>query len=192
MRLSEWAKNNGFSYRGAYDLYKRGQLPNSYTLPSGSIMVDDDKPVTTEEYNVVYSRVSTPDKKDDLNKQQQRVEQFCQANGWVVHKSIKEIGSGLNDKRKLLTDILENHNPTKIIVEHKDRLTRFGFNYLKLLLKKQGTEIIVINETKEGEVDLMADFVSVITSMCARLYGLRRTKRKTEELIKSLSDDRNN
>ena len=191
MRLSEWAKNNGFSYRGAYDLYKRGQLPKSYTLPSGSIMVDD-KPVTTEEYNVVYSRVSTPDKKDDLNKQQQRVEQFCQTNGWVVHKSIKEIGSGLNDKRKLLTDILENHNPTKIIVEHKDRLTRFGFNYLKLLLKKQGTEIIVINETKEGEVDLMADFVSVITSMCARLYGLRRTKRKTEELIKSLSDDRNN
>ena len=187
MRLAQWAKINGYSYRGAYDLYKRGQLPNAYALPSGSILVNTEIKPNIQECNIVYARVSTPGRDEELKAQQNRVEQFCQANGWVIHKSVKEIGSGLNDRRKILTNILENEKPTRIIVEHKDRLTRFGFNYLKVLLHKQGTEIVVINETKVGEDDLMTDFVSVITSMCARLYGLRRSKRKTEQLIKDLS-----
>ena len=75
---------------------------------------------------------------------------------------------------------------TKVVVEHKDRLTRFGFNYLKQLWD---VEIIVINEVVEDEKDLMQDFVSLVTSFCARLYGKRRTKRNTEKLIQDLKNN---
>ena len=184
MRLSEWAKNNGFSYRGAYDLYKRGQLPNSYTLPSGSIMVDNDKPVTTEEYNVVYSRVSTPDKKDDLNKQQQRVEQFCQANGWVVHKSIKEIGSGLNGHRKKLEGILKDKTITRLVVEHRDRLSRFGVEYLEALLSSTGRQLVVVEEGDQ-KIDIFQDFIDVVTSMCARIYGQRSSRNRARRALEA-------
>ena len=71
-------------------------------------------------------------------------------------------------------------------MEHKDRLTRFGFNYIKILFEESGMEIEVINESENDKDDLMQDFVSIITSFCARLYGLRRSKRKTEQLLKEL------
>ena len=76
-----------------------------------------------------------------------------------------------------------------IIVEHKDRLTRFGFNYIKALLKSIGGSVIVINEVESNKEDLIQDFVSVITSFCARIYGQRRSKRKTEKLLEGLKED---
>jgi predicted site-specific integrase-resolvase len=74
-----------------------------------------------------------------------------------------------------------------IVVEHKDRLTRFGYNYLEQLLKMQDRRIEVINLAENGKEDLVQDFVSIVTSFCARLYGQRRSKRKTERLIAELS-----
>jgi len=67
---------------------------------------------------------------------------------------------------------------------HADRLTRFGLNYI---IKLYPGEIVIINEVIEDEQDLMQDFVSLVTSFCARLYGKRRSKRKTEQLINELS-----
>lgn len=78
----------------------------------------------------------------------------------------------------------------RIIVEHKDRLTRFGFNYLEILTKKQGFEIIVVNPTITVQEDLMQDFTSIITSFCARLYSRRRAKRKTETIIEILNKEK--
>jgi len=75
-------------------------------------------------------------------------------------------------------------------VEHKDRLTRFGFNYIQILFNQLGKEIEVVNETKNDKEDLMQDFISIITSFCARLYGLRRSKRKTEKIIKELKNEK--
>jgi predicted site-specific integrase-resolvase len=98
---------------------------------------------------------------------------------------VKECASGLNDQRPKLQKILQEGKATRIIVEHKDRLTRFGFEYIKTLFDG---EIVVINEVKEDEQDLMQDFVSLVTSFCARLYGKRRSKRKTEKLIKDLQE----
>jgi predicted site-specific integrase-resolvase len=95
----------------------------------------------------------------------------------------------MNDKRKQLIRMLET-NPTRIIVENKDRLTRFGFNYLDYLLKKQGCFIEVINLSKEDEEDLIKDLVSIITSFCCRLYGLRRGQNKSKR-IKEISIEQN-
>ena len=73
-------------------------------------------------------------------------------------------------------------NPTRIVVENKDRLTRFGFNYIEQLSKKLGTEIVVIHLDKEDDKDLIKDLVSVIYSFCARLYGMRKAYNKTKKI----------
>jgi putative resolvase len=99
---------------------------------------------------------------------------------------VKECASGLNDKRPKLQRILSARVATRIVVEHKDRLTRFGFEYLRTLFPG---ELVIINHVDEDEKDLMQDFVSLVTSFCARLYGKRRSQRNTEALIRKLQND---
>ena len=184
IKLSEWAKLNSYTYRGAFNLYQRGQIPGLTKTESGALLVEiEDGPYDQPESNVVYARVSSSENKKNLETQADRVCQFCAAKGWVVHTVIKECASGLNDERPKLQKILKENKATKLIVEHKDRLTRFGFEYLKTLF---GGEIVVINEVTEDEQDLMQDFISLVTSFCARLYGRRRSRRKTEKLIEGL------
>ena len=108
-----------------------------------------------------------------------------------IHKIIKEIGSGINDSRVKLTNLLISDDYTKIVIEHKDRLTRIGFNYIKILLENKGKQIEVINECDSDKEDLIQDFVSIITSYCAKIYDKRRSNRKTEQLIKKLKEDNN-
>lgn len=188
IRLKKWAELNGYTYRGAWNAYSNGKIPGAYILPSGSIVVPcEELEKQKPEKIVVYSRVSSPKQKPDLDSQAKRIADFCAANGWVVSAVFKEVASGLNDDRRLLNSILSDVHVTKIVVEHKDRLTRFGFNYIEKLLKMRGCEVVVINRQEVEADDLMTDFVSIITSMVARLYGLRRSKRQTELLIRELS-----
>lgn len=187
MKLTNWAKLHDYTYRGAYGLFKRGGIPNSRQTESGAIEVDVGEPtLPKEDHVVVYARVSSSENKSNLDAQAQRVSQFCNAKGWVVKEIIKECASGLNDNRPKLQKLFKENKATKIVVEHKDRLTRFGFEYIKTLFDG---EIIIINEVDEETTDLMQDFVSLVTSFCARLYGQRRTKRNTEKLIESLQND---
>lgn len=184
MKLSDYAKKNSITYRTAYRHWKSGII-KGYTLPTGTIVIEDDTITKYRDY-VVYCRVSSQDQKDDLERQKHRLENFCSAKGYVVRDTICEIASGLNDNRPKLNKILSSES--NVVVEHKDRLTRFGFNYIKLLLNKEGRDIIVINES-ENKDDLVQDFISIITSFCARIYGRRRSKRKTEVITKELTRD---
>ena len=108
--------------------------------------------------------------------------------GWSVSKIRKEIASEMNDKRPELWKAIEAR-PSRILVENKDRLTRFGFNYLQRLLKNQGTEIIVINEAEEDREDLIKDLCSVIYSFCARLYGMRRAANKARRIREEIKSE---
>ncbi len=89
-------------------------------------------------------------------------------------------------KRPKLIKLLTKKEVTRIVVEHHDRLTRFGFNYIKHWMQEKNVLIEVVNQADNDRDDLMKDFVSLVTSFTARLYGQRRTKRKTEQLIKEL------
>jgi len=111
------------------------------------------------------------------------------AKGYQIVEVVKEVGSGVNDDRKKLKKLLESDSWGTIVVEHKDRLTRFGFNYIELLLNKEGRKIEVVNLAEDEKSDLMQDLVSIIYSFSAKMYGLRRSKRKTEEIIKLLEED---
>jgi predicted site-specific integrase-resolvase len=184
MKLSEYAKRNSITYTTALRMIKSGQLHHR-RLPTGTIVVLDDEATVAAGYTVVYARVSSSENRDNLETQASRVGQFCSAKGWIISQVIKECGSGLNDTRPKLMKLLMDKSVTRIVVEHRDRLTRFGFNYLKTLYPG---EIVVINEAANDKHDLMQDFVSLVTSFCARLYGQRRTKRNTERLISQLND----
>lgn len=185
IKLSAWAKQNGYTYRGAFGLFKRGGIPNALQLSTGTILVEEfDNIKKKDEYVVVYSRVSSSENKSNLESQAKRVSQFCNANGWIVNEIVKECASGLNDERPKLLKIFKDKKATKLVVEHKDRLTRFGFNYIKILFSE--CEIVVINNVENDKEDLMQDFISLVTSFCARIYGKRRTKRATEKIITEL------
>ena len=188
MKLSTWAKNNSLTYRRAWQLYKMGKIPNSRRIPSGSILVDDEI-MRGEDKIVVYARVSSSENKGNLEKQADRLVSYCNAKGWKVDKVVKEVGSGLNDNRKQLEKLLKDTSITKIVVEHADRFSRFGMNYIEKLMESQGRKIEILNKQSNDRDDLMQDFVSIITSFTARLYGQRRTKRKTEQLIKELEKE---
>jgi len=135
---------------------------------------------------VIYCRVSSSKNKSNLETQKQRLISYANAKGYSVNAVVEEIGSGFNDKRPKLQALLSKGDFTILIVEHKDRLCRSGFNYLELLLNQQDKKIEVVNEVETDQDNLIQDFVSIITSYSARIYGQRRTKRKTEEIIKLL------
>jgi len=189
MKLSDYAKKLGLNYHTLYRSYNRGEIDGAYSLPTGTIIVPDKTDVDSKKQKVViYARVSSSENKKNLESQAKRLMDFCCAKGYSVDKIVKEIGSGVNDKRKKLLSILEDKSITRIVVEHKDRLTRFGFNYIEATIKDR-CQIEVVNSSIDQEQDIIQDFIAIITSFCARIYGQRRSKRKTEKLIEELSND---
>jgi len=186
MKLSHWAKDKGILYHTAWLMFKRGQIVGAYKLPTGTIIIPNEVNKTKQDRVVTYARVSSSENRDNLESQSKRLTDFCNANGWKTHENIKEIGSGLNDKRPKLLKVLHSGAATKLVVEHKDRLSRFGASYIETACKHFNCEVVYINASQEEREDLIQDFVNVITSFCARIYGQRRSRRKTEQLIQEL------
>jgi predicted site-specific integrase-resolvase len=189
MKLSEYAKKKGVTYRTVWNWFNDGKIPNAEQLPSGTIVVNSNIKIKKDDSVVLYGRVSTYTKKDDLNRQMERLRNFANNNGYIIKKEIKEIASGMNDNRKKLNSILKNQDYKTIIVENKDRLTRFGFNYIKMLLENQDRYVIVMNNENKEDDDLMKDFISIITSFCCRLYGMRRGLKKSKKIKEDLKNN---
>ena len=190
MKLSKYAKELGVDYRTAWNWFKSGKIEGTYQTPTGTVIVPDIKNEQSKTYGVIlYARTSSSQNKDLLDNQVKRLEDYAAAKGYKVKQIVKEFGSGLNDERKQLTKILQENKYDKIIVEHKDRLTRFGFNYIQLLT---GDRIEVMNESKEKDEDLVKDLISIIHCFSARIYGLRRSQRlksKIEQVIKDTNNE---
>lgn len=192
VKLSEYAKINALSYRAVWNRYKAGKIPNASMNELGHIVVEIDQDKVDTNKVVIYARVSSSENKDNLAAQVDRLTQYSIAKGYQIVSTYAEIGSGVNDKRPKLEKLLTETNYSKIIVEHKDRLTRFGFNYIKTLLKNHGKEIEVVNLSTNDESNLMEDLISIIHSFSARMYGLRRSTRKTEKIIEVLNQKDDN
>lgn len=189
-KLSQYAKENNVTYHTAWNHFNAGLIEGAYQLPTGTIvMPDSHRSKPDKDYIVTYARVSSSENKNNLNNQSKRLVEFCNAKGWIVDEQIKEVGSGINDQRPKLKKLLQKGKATKIVVEHKDRLTRFGFEYIKTVCDKFNCEIVVLNNSDDEKENIVEDFVSIITSFCAKIYGQRRSKRKTEKLIEELKND---
>lgn len=183
--LKQYAKEHGIRYRAAWNRFKAGKIPDAYKDEFGRILMPDDVPDRPLKV-VVYARVSSSQNKANLESQAERMVRYANASGLPVSSVVKEVGSGLNDSRKKLLRLLGDESVTHIIVEHKDRLTQFGFRYIEAWMLERGTKVEVVNQVETDKEDLMQDFVSLVTSFVARLYGLRRSRRKTEKLIRKL------
>ena len=188
MKLSTWAKKQGISYKTAWRLWSTGKLPlPAEQLATGTIIVKE--PEASYEAGpssvVLYARVSSSDQKQDLDRQLLRLVEYATSQGFQVKRVIKEVGSGLNGKRTRLLSILRDSNIRTIVVEHKDRLARFGFEYLEALLSASGRRIIVVDES-EMKDDLVQDMTDVLTSFCARLYGRQSAKNRVKKALKEI------
>lgn len=162
-------------------------------LDSVGLYIDDT--INNSRYDAVYSRVSThrQAERGDLNTQVNTILAFAAQHNPVNIKVYKDIGSGLNDNRKELNNLINDIQQDKIsrlFITYKDRLTRFGFNYLQEICKFHNTEIIqVSNEIVEKSLqqdELVEDLISIIHSFSGKLYGLRKSQLK--EINNSLNN----
>jgi predicted site-specific integrase-resolvase len=142
---------------------------------------------------VIYARVSSNSQKADLLSQVEFLKQYANAKGYIVAEVITDIGSGLNYNRKKWNDLLagiEEKRISKVIVSHKDRFIRFGYDWFERFVEKSGCEIEVVNnEVTSPQEELIQDLVSVIDCFSCRIYGLRKYKtqiKEDTEIVKKL------
>jgi len=190
IQLRDYAKNHSVTYRTAWNRFRAGKIPNSFKDENNNILVEVINEKNIDLLKVaIYTRVSSNQNRANLDTQVTRLKEYSIARGYQIVEVVKEVGSGVNDSRKKLQKLLESDSWGTLIVEHKDRLTRFGFNYIEIFLNKEGRKIEVVNLAEDERSDLMQDLVSIIYSFSAKMYGLRRSKRKTKEIIKLLEKD---
>lgn len=186
MKLSVWAKSKGLTYKAAWTMWKRGLLPvPAEQLPTGTIIVTVEA-ADANEGVALYARVSSADQKADLDRQLVRLTEHAIARKWHIVDSVKEVGSGLNGHRKGMMRLLRDPKARTILVEHRDRLMRFGFEYVEAALAAQGRTVVVI-EPEEMTDDIVCDLHEVIVSMCARLYGKRSAKNRAQKALDAMA-----
>jgi predicted site-specific integrase-resolvase len=187
MKLSDWAKDNGLSYITVYRWWKQGILPvkSEQIKETGTIIVYPIKP--NGNGVALYARVSSGDQKSDLDRQLSRLVEYASHQNLVVVKSVSEIGSGLNGHRHKLLELLRDNMISGIVVEHRDRLARFGSDYIESAMSSSGRKLYVIDET-EMKDDLVKDMIDVLTSFCARLYGRRSAKNRAIKAVEATKD----
>lgn len=186
MKLSVWAELQGISYKTAWRMWKAKTLPvPAHQLPTGTVVVDAQR---NADVVALYARVSSSDQKADLDRQLSRLTEHAVANKMVIVDAVKEIGSGLNGHRKGMMRLLGNAQVQIILVEHRDRLMRFGFEYVESALAAQGRKVLVM-EAEEMTDDIVRDLHEVIVSMCARLYGKRSAKNRAQKALKALQEE---
>jgi excisionase family DNA binding protein len=177
--LRKWEKGGKITplkTAGGHRRYKREDLDRLVGIESD----DEVKKVCC----ATYARVSSNEQKQkgDLDRQSQRLSEYCAKNNIMVTHIIKDVGSGLNDNRSgfiRLTDLIIAGKVNKLVVEHKDRLTRFQFKFIKKMFESYGCEVIVVNGADVSDTEeLAADMMSLLASFSGRFYGKRSAERR--------------
>jgi putative resolvase len=143
----------------------------------------------TQKKTVVYCRVSSRSQLPDLKSQVESMRTFCLGAGIAVDQWLEEIGGGMNFKRKLFLDIydrIERGEIAKLIIAHKDRLVRFGFDFFEIFATKHGCEIVVANQEQlSPQEEMVQDLMAIVHCFSSRLYGLRNYKKKIKEALET-------
>ena len=130
---------------------------------------------------IAYARVSSQSQKPDVQNQLAALRAYCQAHDLSVDEWIEEVGSGLNYQRKQFNRIMEEielGRVQRLIIAHKDRLVRFGFEWFAAFCERHGTALVIVNgDTLSPEQELVQDLLSIVHVFSARLYGLRSYKK---------------
>lgn len=144
----------------------------------------------------VYCRVSSHDqkKKGDLDRQVGRVSAFCSDKGFHVVETLTDVGSGMSDTRpklRKLFKLVNEHKISKVVVEHKDRLCRFGFGVMEAYFASHGVEVIWTDEIlgKSYEEELVEDILTLMASFSARIYGKRSAENRKKKAREKKESD---
>ena len=128
MKLSQYAKQQGISYRTALRWFRDGTI-QGYQAPSGTIIVTERKQVQhVSEKVAIYARVSSSEHRENLEPQAERLSQYCTVRGYQVALVVKESASGVNESRPKLLSLLKDTSITRLVVEHRDRLDALRFS----------------------------------------------------------------
>lgn len=134
-----------------------------------------------------YARVSSQKQKNSggLDRQSQRLSEYCAKHNLYIEYIIKDCGSGLNDKRNgfvKLTDLIINRKINKVIIEHRDRLTRFQYYFIEKIYKEFGCEIITVDDQEDisDAEELTRDLMALLASFSGKYYGKRSLDRRKE------------
>jgi len=137
---------------------------------------------------VAYCRVSSAAQKPDLQNQRRVLEEFVVAKGLANVEFVEEIGGGLNFQRKrflALLDAIGRREIKTLILAHRDRLTRFGFEWFEHFAKTHGCELLVLNQERlSPEQEMVQDMMTIVHCFSSRLYGLRNYRKKLNEALK--------
>ncbi|MCX4785860.1 MULTISPECIES: IS607 family transposase [unclassified Streptomyces] len=182
MKLSEWAARNGVHYQTAWIWAKEGRMPVPVVqTPSGTWLVTESVPQAAGRV-VAHCRVSSGDQKADLERQVARTVQGATSRGLTVADVVTEVGSGLNGRRRKLHRLLAGPGVGTVVVEHRDRLARFGVEHLEAALSASGRRLLVLDPAERAD-DLVRDITEALTSMCTRLYGRHSAKNRAAQAV---------
>ncbi len=138
---------------------------------------------------IAYCRVSSTAQKPDLANQLEILKEYCSKSGLSNVEFISEIGDGLNFERKKFLEIMdavERYEVKMLIIAHKDRLARFGFEYFRHFLAKHNCELVILNDEKMSpEQEMVDDLMTIIHCFSSRLYGLRNYRKSLKEALKN-------
>ena len=194
MKPSEYAKIYSMNQRTGVNNFHKGLIKGKQDEQTKTIYIlnpefEEHQVALDEKRVILYARVSSTTNKASLDGQLERMRLYAYARGYKIVDEIKEISSGLNDNRPKLNQIFKRTDFNILLCEYKDRLTRFGFEYIKSLFGRVGVSVEAINEsTKIKDEEMVDDFVSIVTSFCNRIYG-RSRKKKTIEIIEKIRDE---
>ncbi|UBY93837.1 IS607 family transposase [Bifidobacterium pseudolongum] len=148
-----------------------------------SVMGLPPEPETTRgKRTVIYTRVSSRGRRGDLDNQERFLRQWANARGLIVDEVWSDIGSGMNFKRKNFNRIMYSDDLEHVIIAHKDRLTRFGYDWFEHYLNRRGVTVTVVNnEQLSPQEELVQDLVSIIHVFSGRIHGLRRYAKDVRE-----------
>lgn len=203
LKIGEAAKRLGIDQQTVRSWTKKGKL-NVIITPGGHRLYDEDElnvffgkqPTQTKTEDPVvflYARVSTKKQADsgNLDRQIGRLTEFAIQKGYKIGGMYKEVASGVNENRKELNKLLDQLKETpnsKVIIEYKDRLARFGYNYLEKYIQGAGSEIVVVEQKETNEEqELVEDLIAITTSFSARLYGKRGGKKVSNQIEQLLT-----
>lgn len=185
----EFRKKYNITSQHLYSLQKSGKV-NVKKLFDKTLLIED-KNEEKEKFVAIYARVSTQKQKQDLENQIKFLREYSISNGLNPKYQFDDIASGMNENRKGLNNLINeiiDGNVSKVIISHKDRLTRFGFGYLENLFNRFGTSIEIVNleDTKSFQEELTEDLIAIIHHFSMKFYGKRKNdcKKFEEELNK--------
>ena len=198
LRPKEACQRLGISYPTLARWVREGRIKairtagGKYRIPESEVRrIAEGAPTSSEVRAVIYARVSSPGQKGDLEGQVQYLKQYCSSKGYRVVDVLSDVASGLKADRKGLLRLLDyvvNRQADVVVVAYRDRLTRFGLEYLEFFFRQYGVrvEAVLGDEPRDSRQELVEDLMEVVNSLAGKLYGVKSRRRK--ELVEGFKE----